>query len=299
MEEKDRYTVEKMRETIECLSGIFEVVRLVDPSETAILRLEEDGSISRQPYTCYQVWSKGARCRNCTSMAAKLSGCQRTKYEFIMDDVFYVVSRPVTLDLRDGEAMPVVLEIVSHVSDQLMLEKLGSGKSLPEQLEDLQDRLYKDELTQAFNRRYLNEFTFLHRQFDFLPRRLGIVMLDLRSFKAVNDTLGHLAGDKLLAQVAHTLASRVRAHDSVVRIGGDEFIVTLPDCDEPVILRKIEDFRAALKDIAPADFGYAYTDRFEPDRQLLMNLLDIADHRMYEEKRRSHGEAPEEALSGK
>ena len=130
MDGLQRYTVSQMRETISYLLPIFDVVRLVDPRDTAVLTLEADGTVSREPYTCFRVWNKDCRCGNCTSIQAALDGCQRTKYEFIQENVFYVVSRPLLLALPEGET-PVVMEIVSHVSDQLLLEK-EHGKSLAE-----------------------------------------------------------------------------------------------------------------------------------------------------------------------
>lgn len=287
METGDRYTAEQMRQTLACLASIFDVVRLVDPRDTAILTLEEDGTLRREPYQCFRLWDKECRCKNCTSIQSMLDSCQRTKYEFIRDDVFYVVSRPLTLLL--AEETPVVLEIVSHVSDQLMLEE-ENGKSFAQRMEELQEKLYRDDLTRAFNRRYLSEFTFLHRGMNALPEKLGLIMLDLRQFKQVNDTLGHLAGDRVLEEVARVLTECVRAQDSVIRLGGDEFVVTLPGCGESVVRRKVEELRAALAPVAEADFGYACTDSFRTDPEFLTALLDEADRRMYEEKRRSGAE---------
>ena len=282
METETRYTAEQMRQTLACLASIFDVVRLVDPRDTAILTLEEDGTLRREPYQCFRLWDKECRCKNCTSIQSMLDSCQRTKYEFIRDDVFYVVSRPLTLLL--AEETPVVLEIVSHVSDQLMLEE-ENGKSFAQRLEELQEKLYRDDLTRAFNRRYLNEFTFLHRGRDRLSSRIGLILLDLRQFKAVNDTLGHLAGDKMLSQVADVLQAHVRSQDSVIRFGGDEFVVILTDCGEDIVLRKIEELRTAVTAVVSADFGYAYTNHFTPDQACLSAMLDQADRRMYGEKR--------------
>ena len=289
MEDKRSYTLDAMREVLCCLTPIFDVVRLVDPADTAVLTLGEDGSLTREPYTCFRVWNRECRCRNCTSLQAIGENCQRTKYEFIRENVFYVVSQPLTL-LAGRERLEVVMEIVSHVSNQLLLEPQEDGKSMLERLEEIQEKLYRDDLTRAFNRRYLNEFTFLHRGQNFLPKKLGLIMLDLRQFKQVNDTQGHLAGDRILEEVTRVLTGRVRSQDSVIRLGGDEFVVTLPNCEESVVRRKVEELRAALAPVAGADFGYAYTDVFEASQESLTKLLDEADRRMYEEKRRNASE---------
>ena len=129
------YTVDTMRETLHCLTPLFDVVRLVDPTDTAVVTLKEDGSLSREPYTCFHVWNRECRCRNCTSMRAAADNCQRTKYEFIRENVFYVVSQPLTLFVGE-ERLEVVMEIVSHVSNQLLLEPQEDGKTMLDRLED-------------------------------------------------------------------------------------------------------------------------------------------------------------------
>lgn len=274
MGQQNRYCAQDMEWMIRCLAPIFDVVRLVDPVRTTVLRLC-DGRVTEEPYTCFSVWNKDCRCKNCTSLQAVSGNCRRTKYEFIHNDVFYVVSQPLMLVLPEEERQ-VVLEIVSHVSDQLLVEK-ENGKTVAQRLEELQSKLYRDELTRAFNRRYLNEFSFLHHSAEYTPMRVGLILLDLRQFKKVNDTRGHLAGDQVLEEVAAVLRSHVRAQDSVIRFGGDEFVVQ----------RKVEDLRLALLPVLPADFGYAYTNQFLAEQSFLMAMLEQADRRMYEEKRRS------------
>lgn len=274
MGQQNRYCAQDMEWMLRCLAPIFDVVRLVDPVRTTVLRLCDD-HVTEEPYTCFSVWNKDCRCKNCTSLQAVSGNCRRTKYEFIHNDVFYVVSQPLMLVLPEEERQ-VVLEIVSHVSDQLLVEK-ENGKTVAQRLEELQSKLYRDELTRAFNRRYLNEFSFLHHSAEYTPMRVGLILLDLRQFKKVNDTRGHLAGDQVLEEVAAVLRSHVRAQDSVIRFGGDEFVVQ----------RKVEDLRLALLPVLPADFGYAYTNQFLAEQSFLMAMLEQADRRMYEEKRRS------------
>ena len=86
-----------------------------------------------------------------------------------------------------------------------------------------------DGLTGLCNHRHF--FELAAREFQAALRYqhpLSFVMFDLDNFKQVNDTLGHAAGDKLLAKVAQVAAAQVRASDLVARYGGDEFIIALP-----------------------------------------------------------------------
>lgn len=79
--------------------------------------------------------------------------------------------------------------------------------------------LLKDRLEQAIGRACRNQST------------VGVLFLDLDRFKLINDTLGHAAGDSVLHNVADILISSVRSVDTVVRFGGDEFVIIIPDID--------------------------------------------------------------------
>jgi len=92
------------------------------------------------------------------------------------------------------------------------------------------ERTMKDELTALPNRAYLfraldNELARARRY----RRSLSIVMLDLDRFKSVNDTYGHLFGDKVLIWIAETLREEIRRQDILGRYGGEEFLIILPE----------------------------------------------------------------------
>jgi diguanylate cyclase (GGDEF)-like protein len=110
-------------------------------------------------------------------------------------------------------------------------------------------RAVHDALTGLPNRTLL--FDRLDRLMDGLHRRLqsaAVFYLDLDGFKAVNDRLGHEAGDALLRQVAERLRLAVRAEDTVARLGGDEFVIVAPGlADAAAIERKAEAVIAALE----------------------------------------------------
>ena len=93
----------------------------------------------------------------------------------------------------------------------------------------LRDQALRDPLTSCFNRRYLEEM--LSRESlraDHDQNIIGLVMLDIDHFKLVNDTYGHVAGDKVLQAVSQCLQQRVRLGDMVCRYGGEEFLIVFP-----------------------------------------------------------------------
>lgn len=77
-------------------------------------------------------------------------------------------------------------------------------------------------------------------------RGLGLLMIDVDHFKAINDRFGHGAGDRLLIAIAQTLADTVRRGDILARIGGEEFLVLLPNSDATEMMMIAERLRAAI-----------------------------------------------------
>ena len=118
------------------------------------------------------------------------------------------------------------------------------------QSKDHQERLTHeathDSLTGLSNRK-----VFEQQRVNAHRRRQAMVLIDVDSFKQINDTYGHDTGDRVLKKVANALQTSFRAEDYVCRIGGDEFAVILQHTDRTmraVIERKIESIRATLRD---------------------------------------------------
>jgi diguanylate cyclase (GGDEF)-like protein len=74
----------------------------------------------------------------------------------------------------------------------------------------------------------------------------GVLMLDLDHFKKVNDTRGHLGGDRVLKEVAQRITQTVRTYDVVGRYGGEEFLIVLPGCDSDQVQEAAERIRAVV-----------------------------------------------------
>ena len=127
----------------------------------------------------------------------------------------------------------------------LQVLDISERKRLEEQLGHLASH---DPLTGLFNRRRLaeeldRELTRVRRY----PGRGAVLALDFDGFKFVNDTLGHAAGDRLVASLADSMKRTLRASDTIARTGGDEFVVILPEASPRAALRVGEKLRANIR----------------------------------------------------
>lgn len=152
---------------------------------------------------------------------------------------------------KDGSTFPVSIKVSEmNIGGQLLYTAL---------VDDVSERI-----TMISNLRHLAEhdsLTGLHNRYSFLQELervvqratrglhedVALLYIDMDNFKYVNDTMGHMAGDKLLIEVAGMLKKRSRETDLVARIGGDEFAVILYDVGREDVLKAADAFRKKLE----------------------------------------------------
>ncbi len=170
------------------------------------------------------------------------------------------------------------------------LQTLETLREIVENNKKLTELSVKDPLTSLFNQRYFREQ--LKVEMDRAKRTerpCCLIIMDLDKFKPVNDEHGHQTGDRLLKDVAQILLETVRMVDVVVRYGGDEFAVILPDTSarNAVYLANrmckalAEDERTKKYGVT-GSLGLATYDFF--DREDLETFVNHADHAMYQAK---------------
>ena len=179
-----------------------------------------------------------------------------------------------------------------HKSDMLALANFATEAGLAiescQMHKQIRELATRDSLTNAFNRRYFDNYlpqeVLRCRRYK---RFLSLLYVDLDHFKKVNDIYGHLAGDAVLKHVADRLVKGLRNVDMVVRIGGDEFAVILPEVGSEGakivagrLFKSITEFPSPIEEMRRKDekisvsMGVSCFNESMEDYKALVNLAD-------------------------
>jgi c-di-GMP phosphodiesterase len=177
--------------------------------------------------------------------------------------------------------------------EDMTYELRTTNKRLESAQGELRQMVTTDALTGCRNRRFFDEIIgreIQRRRRYNIP--LSLLFVDVDRFKAINDTLGHEAGDRVLQRVAAFLIRNVREADYVFRWGGDEFLILI-SCREEEAVYKGSELQAAFAasaeaDSPPAGLGLSVgCAEVPPDTTDIMAIVKTADERMYLDKRRT------------
>lgn len=162
--------------------------------------------------------------------------------------------------------------------------------------EELRHRLYeastRDGLTRVYNRQFMidrlrAEIAYARRH----SAKLSVLMLDLDSFKSLNDTYGHLVGDNVLQAVATQLSKLLRVEDVLARFGGEEFVILARGTGMTSAVKLAERVRQSVERLPLEKEGLSITVSIGvstlselADDQGETELLDLADRRLYAAK---------------
>lgn len=154
---------------------------------------------------------------------------------------------------------------------------------------------YYDPLTGVFNRRYA--YNVFEKKFHRAMKRnekIGIITIDIDQFKLMNDTYGHDYGDNILKELCRLIEKSIRKEDILVRWGGDEFLLLLVNRDNADVELFMEQLNERFKTIFSQHQEEKKTilslsvgfSMFPQDANNLLELISIADERMYHIKRK-------------
>jgi len=175
------------------------------------------------------------------------------------------------------------------------------NRRLSVRVDELHVKSVTDALTGSYTYGYLYEVLEIEIQRSLTDRTpLSVIIVDIDEFKLVNDSHGHLFGDRVIRETAETISAHVRSHDILGRYGGDEFVVVMPGADAATALHIAERVRAGITKngyLTTVSIGAATFDASAKERP--GDLLHRADMNLYQAKHdgrncvRDHCDVPE------
>lgn len=269
----EKCTEDSIAHLLNDLSRVFEVVRLVDPKTNENLELDKDGKVITTPIHCYEIWGRNEPCENCISSRSLEGKEWVTKLEMRDRQMYFVLSKHINVNGRT-----CTLEIASH-EDEAECTRCGGDNDAPTRSSFM--NFYRDALTGTYRRLYLESFQSNLESAD------AVAIVDVDLFKQINDTYGHPVGDEALKTIANTIRSGIRGSDTLIRYGGDEFLLIFSKIGEEVFYERLKQLRRAVQETKLPDYPEVKLDvslggvyRVHP----LSEAIRQADLRMYENK---------------
>ena len=226
-------TMQQAQMEMELYKKVFTVVRLLDKRE---FRLEESDNPGgdMELCHCYDFWKKEKPCTNCIAARAFEEKSVRTKLEYPDSDIYQVTARYVEID-----GQPYVMELLRKMDEEFLVD-LENRDRLMEKLSGYNEKLYQDALTGVYNRRYYED------RIKKMTASVGVAMIDMDDFKIYNDTYGHNAGDLALITTVEAIRRCIRKNDTLIRYGGDEFLLVLQGISETMFREKLKQIRTEI-----------------------------------------------------
>ncbi|MDP8974806.1 MAG: response regulator [Actinomycetota bacterium] len=190
-----------------------------------------------------------------------------------------------------------ILHVLGHTRRRQLVEAISRldvvidwaiGVAAASAAESLRHQALTDPLTGLLNRRAFDRDLEIEvSRADRYRHALSVVAIDLDGLKAVNDKEGHAAGDGRLRLLGRALCASIRSTDRAYRVGGDEFVILLPDTGKAVV----RTIMARAREIGAPSFSWGAASYFE-DAADGEQLIEVADQRLYEQRSTSRARQP-------
>ena len=163
--------------------------------------------------------------------------------------------------------------------EELIL-RVNNLLNITNNIKNIKTQMFIDSLTKVYNRLFLEKR--LENIFHIYKTK-SVAMLDIDFFKKINDTYGHQVGDEILKHFANTIKNSIRKSDYIIRYGGEEFLLFLPNAikaEAKLVLYKIRKNLKSYKDI-----NFTFSAGISNEGDKLAEMIKIADERLYQAKR--------------
>lgn len=226
MNAEERMTKEQLEEEIRHFRKIFQEIRLFPIGN--ISDIDEEWRKINERQRCYHYWKRETPCDNCVVMRAATTKEEKGKLEIVNGRIYQVIARYIEVDEK-----PYVLELIRCLDGDWSIGEINHER-LIDMFVHYNDRLYRDAVTDAYNRRYYED------EMKNKKKNAGVALIDLDDLKLHNDTYGHQAGDMALYTVVDIIRKNIRKTDKLIRFGGDEFLLVMPEVTEEVFSQKLQ-----------------------------------------------------------
>ena len=225
-----RFTQKEIDDEIKSLNKIDVKVHLFTQKDIESIKKAKENinNIEENQNKCFNLWNKNLPCKNCVCLRAFNDKSDYFKIESLNGKFYQVHARYIEVD-----GLPQIMEIITQV-DEYFVNELKVKTVLGDDSNAYYDKIYKDVLTGALNRRYYEE-NIKNRILD-----CKIAVIDINNFKFYNDIYGHNIGDAILVEVVSVFKRTIRKNDTIIRYGGDEFLIIFDSI-------KKEDFDNVIK----------------------------------------------------
>ena len=265
-------TRKELKQYLDAYRKIFPVVRIMDANGVHYSSLDDSGMLLPMSAPCYNLWEKTRPCRNCISRNALASCSQHKKFEVFDDEIYQLIASYIEIDGK-----PHVLELIDKVGENYT--HMEEDHKLLSNLVSPNEKLYIDTQTGIYNRKYFEDQLFR------LTNVTAVAMIDIDSFRNINDVYGTDGGDAAIREFVSAVRGCVRISDVMIRYGGDEFLLLFQGMSVEVFGRKLTEIQKTVSRITvpecpglevSATIGGYYCGQY------VKNSIEIADRIMCE-----------------
>ncbi|WP_026657459.1 bifunctional diguanylate cyclase/phosphodiesterase [Butyrivibrio sp. AC2005] len=244
----EEYTYQELKHMLDYMKRMYDTVRIVDPVECREISVDTSGELHYEK-ECHAAWNAAARCSNCCSYRAVMSGQRQTKDEVFEGHRFLVQSIPIKLILPDRNNFSCVMELISiddkegepaeaapAVSYSVDGRQMSQGSTEADYLatHDLLTRLYNLDGLSREIRRLLVDDPDVDRV---------LITGDIRHFRTLNERYGQKRGNEVLIAIADMLRKSCGPDTVYGRTHADHFVLCMPESrfDEGIFMDAIEE----------------------------------------------------------